>query len=227
VSLARHVAAVEDRGLIAIILLDVTELLVSVAKALVAGGIDVFEFTVTTPGAIEALGEARRALGDGVILGAGTVLDAATARAAIQVGARFAVSPILSPDVIATCRRYGIVSIPGAYSPTEMLRAWELGADLVKVFPASSLGPQFIKDVLAPLPQLRLVPTGGVSLSNVAELIAAGAAAVAVGSNLVSKQLVADRSFDRLAELAVQYREAVSEARNKVACRSTVGVAAI
>lgn len=204
-------------GLVAIVRLDREAPLMAVAEALGAGGIDVIEVTMTTPGALDALREASASLRDRALLGAGTVLDSQTARAAILAGARFIVSPTLSGSVIKTCRRYSVVSIPGAYSPTEILAAWELGADLVKVFPAGGLGPQYIKDVLAPLPQVRLVPTGGVDLGNIRAFLEAGAAAVAVGGNLVSKSVVARGDFAALTETARQFRMAVDKARNGLA----------
>lgn len=206
-------ARIVDRGLIAIVRFNTAAPLEAVATALADGGVDVIEFTMTTPGALEVLRAASASLGDRVVLGAGTVLDSETARMAILAGARFVVSPTLSRAVITTCRRYDVVSIPGAYSPTEILAAWELGADLVKVFPAGGVGPQFIKDVLAPLPQLKLVPTGGVSLGNIDAFVRAGAAAVAVGSNLVRTEFVAEQDFVRLTAAARDYRAAVVEAR--------------
>jgi 2-dehydro-3-deoxyphosphogluconate aldolase/(4S)-4-hydroxy-2-oxoglutarate aldolase len=201
-------------GVVAIVRLEVEVPLLTVADAISRGGIDVIEVTMTTPGALDELREASHNLGDRVLLGAGTVLDSETARAAILAGARFIVSPALSKGVIETCHRYSIVSIPGAYSPTEILAAWQFGADLVKVFPAGNLGPQYIKDVLAPLPQVRLVPTGGVSLGNVHAFIEAGAAAVGVGGNLVNKSAVDRGEFTVLTEAARQFRAAVDAARN-------------
>ncbi len=203
-----------ETGIIAVVRLQSSQRLLEVAKAIDEGGISVIEFTMTTPGAIDALASASAAMGDQIVLGAGTVLDGPTARAAILAGARFIVAPTLSRETIETCRRYGAVVIPGAYTPTEILAAWEWGADLVKVFPATGLGPRYFKDVLAPLPQVRLVPTGGVDLVTVGPFIEAGAAAVAVGSNLVDPRVIAAGDLGALTETARAYRSAVDAARD-------------
>ena len=210
------VNAIVDGGVVAIIRLDSAQGLIDVARAIALGGVTTIEFTMTTPGALGMLAEVARELGSGVTLGAGTVLDSETARAAILAGARFIVSPTLSESVIATCRRYGVVSIPGAYSPTELLAATELGADLVKLFPASALGPAYVRDVMAPLPQLRLVATGGVTLDNAAAFIKAGACAVAVGGSLVDQATVASGNLGVLTERASAFRSAVQQARMPV-----------
>jgi 2-dehydro-3-deoxyphosphogluconate aldolase/(4S)-4-hydroxy-2-oxoglutarate aldolase len=188
----------------------------AVADALVSGGLDAIEFTMTTPGALRTLEEASGRLGDHVVLGAGTVLDAETARLAIMSGARFIVSPTLDEQVVRMCHRYDVACVPGAFSPSEALRAWEMGADLVKIFPATSLGPSYVKDLLAPLPQLRLIPTGGVSLENVPSFVRAGATAVAVGRSLVDPELVASTQFGKIAEVAGAFREAVANARRSL-----------
>jgi len=203
-----------ETGIIAVVRLQSSERLLEVARAIDAGGIRAIEFTMTTPGAIDTLVSAAAAMGDRIVLGAGTVLDGPTARAAILAGARFIVAPTLSRETIETCHRYGAVVIPGAYTPTEILTAWEWGADLVKVFPATGLGPRYFKDVLAPLPQVRLVPTGGVDLETVGPFIEAGAAAVAVGSNLVDPRVVAAGDLGALTEKARAYRSAVDAARD-------------
>jgi len=199
-----------DRKVIAVVRLETSAQLLEVARAIKTGGIEVIEFTMTTPGALSMIEETARSLGDDVVLGAGTVLDAETARLAILAGARFLVSPTLSRETVETCHRYDAVSIPGALTPTEILTAWESGADLVKVFPARLGGPKYISDLLAPLPQLRLVPTGGVGPANAGEFIQAGAKAVAVGGALVSAQVVAERDFALLTERARQLVAAVS-----------------
>lgn len=207
---------IQESGLLAIVRLEQEAPLLEVAEALVAGGVQVLEFTVTTPGALDALTLAPSRIQGDVLLGVGTVLDSETARAAIMAGARFVVSPTLSPDVIRACRRYGVVVIPGAYTPTEILAAWQLGADYVKVFPASGLGPQYLREILAPLPQVRLIPTGGVSLDNIPAFFEAGASALAVGGNLVRKSLVEAGDLDALTANARKYRSAVDEARSKL-----------
>ena len=181
-----------DEKIVAIARLESAEQLVRVAEALNAGGISVIEFTCSTPRALEMIKDASGRFGDKVLIGAGTVLDPETARAAILAGAEFVVNPTINLDTIEMCKRYGKPIIAGAMTPTEMLKVWEAGADLVKVFPASNIGgADYIKAVLAPLPQLRLVPTGGVSADNAAQYLKAGAAAVAVGGNLVNKKAVA------------------------------------
>jgi 2-dehydro-3-deoxyphosphogluconate aldolase/(4S)-4-hydroxy-2-oxoglutarate aldolase len=203
-----------DAGVIAIVRLDSAGQLGQVARAIKAGGVDVIEFTMTTPGALDIIAASSREFGEQVLLGAGTVLDAETARAAILAGARFIVSPTLNPATVELCHRYSAIAVPGTFTPTEILTAWEWGADLVKVFPAGTGGPGYIKAVLAPLPQVRLVPTGGVNLKNAADYIQAGAAAVAVGGGLVNKKLVAAGDFNALTETARGLVAAVRQARS-------------
>lgn len=198
---------------VAIVRLDSGEKLIQVADALKKGGISIIEFTCSTPGALDMLKEASARFGGDVLLGAGTVLDPETARAAILAGAEFIVTPALNLETIAICKRYGKPVVAGAMTPSEMLTAWETGADLVKVFPASNIGgPDFIKAVLAPLPQLRLVPTGGVSTDNASQYLKAGAVAVAVGGNLVNKKAVAEGNWDVISAEAQRLVEAVRSA---------------
>ncbi len=204
---------IQQCGVIAIVRTKSSGQLLEIAEAIRAGGIDVIEFTMTTPNALQTISQVADKSGDDVLLGAGTVLDPETARAAILAGARFLVSPSLNLRVIEMCNRYSVIAIPGAFTPTEIVTAWEAGADFVKIFPATPVGPGYIKDLLAPLPQLRLVPTGGVSLENTGDYIRAGAAAVAVGSNLVGKKLVDEKRFDQLRETAQKYVAAVRGAR--------------
>ena len=181
----KQIDRIEQSGIIAIVRFDRSEELVRVARAVSEGGVNVIEFTMTIPSALRTIEEAAQELGDQVLIGAGTVLDPETARAAILAGAEFIVAPTLNRQVIELCHRYDKVVIPGAYTPTEILSAWEWGADFVKVFPAEIGGPAYFKAVRAPLPQVKLIPVGGVSLDNTAEFIRAGAAAIAVGGNLV------------------------------------------
>jgi len=197
---------------VAIVRLDSGEQLVSVAEALKAGGISVIEFTVSTPGAIDMIKEASSRFGNEVLMGAGTVLDPETARAAILAGAEFIVTPALNLATIKLCRRYGKPIVPGAFTPTEILTAWEAGADMVKVFPASLGGPGYVKAVRAPLPQLRLVPTGGVSASNAAEYLKAGATALGVGGKLVDKAAVARGDWSAITNEAQKLVNAVQGA---------------
>ena len=157
----------------------------------------------------------RRALGDRLLLGAGTILDAETARAALLAGAEYLVSPTVNLDVIRLCQRYDKLVMPGAFTPTEILTAWEAGADIVKVFPAEVLGPPFFKAVRGPLPQIRLMPTGGVDLTTAADFLKAGACCLGVGSQLIEPKAVAERNFDRIRQLASQYAAIVKEVRSR------------
>jgi 2-dehydro-3-deoxyphosphogluconate aldolase/(4S)-4-hydroxy-2-oxoglutarate aldolase len=209
----RQVELIQRSGVIAIVRFERSEELVRAAKAVAAGGVEIIEFTFTTPGALGLIEQTSRELGDSVLLGAGTVLDAETARAAILAGAEFIVAPTLSLEVIETCHRYSKVVIPGTYTPTEMLTAWEAGADFVKVFPADVAGPAYLKAVAAPLPQIRLIPVGGVTLENTGEFIKAGAAAVGVGGNLVEKRAIAEGHFEKLTENARRFVQEVVKAR--------------
>jgi 2-dehydro-3-deoxyphosphogluconate aldolase / (4S)-4-hydroxy-2-oxoglutarate aldolase len=204
---------IEETGVVAIVRFDRSEELVQVARAVAQGGVRAIEFTMTTPDALGTIAQAAKQLGGEVLLGAGTVLDSETARAAILAGAQFIVAPTLDPQVIATCRRYSVVAIPGAFTPTEILTAWECGADLVKVFPAEFGGPEYFRAVRAPLPHVKLVPVGGVSLETTPEFIRAGAAAVAAGGNLVKKSAIASKNYDELTTTARQFVEAVAAAR--------------
>jgi len=166
---------------------------------------------MTTPGALGVIEQAAARAEEGVLFGAGTVLDGESARAAILAGAQFVVSPAFKPSLVEVCRRYSIPVLPGAYTPTEILAAWEAGADMVKVFPASVGGPAFIKALVAPLPQIDLVPVGGVELDNTADFIRAGAAAVGVGSSLINQRLLDDGDFPALTERARRLIEAVAQ----------------
>jgi 2-dehydro-3-deoxyphosphogluconate aldolase/(4S)-4-hydroxy-2-oxoglutarate aldolase len=148
-----------------------------------------------------------------VLVGAGTVLDPETARAVILAGAEFVVSPTLNLRVIEVCRRYSKIVIPGTFTPTEILTAWEAGADIVKVFPATVGGPQYLRDIKGPLPQIRLMPTGGVNLENTPDFIRAGAVAVAAGTSLVDKKAVKEKNYDLITETARKFVEAVKRAR--------------
>ncbi len=197
---------------VAIVRLDDLAEAVAIGEALVEGGIRALEFTLTNPDALKAVGEVRARLEDRALVGAGTVLDGESAREAISAGAQFVVTPIYQRDVIERGRESGVPVISGAMSPTEVFAAWQDGADLVKVFPARSLGPAYIKDLLGPLPQLKLVPTGGVELDNCAAFIEAGAYTVALGSSLVDKAVISRRDWGALSALARQYVEACTAA---------------
>lgn len=183
-------ALMRETGVIAIMRAKSSDQLIAAADAIRAGGVRVIEVTMTTPGALDVIGKATQRYGDDVLFGAGSVLDVETARAAILAGAGFIVAPTLSVAVIELCNRYGVPVMPGIFTPTEALTAWEAGADMVKLFPASFGGPELIKAILAPLPQLEIVPVGGVDLDTAADFIRKGAAALGVGSSLVSQGLL-------------------------------------
>ena len=172
------------------------------AEAIHAGGIRVIEVTMTTPGALEIIGGATERFGDDVLFGVGSVLDAETARRAILAGAGFVVAPTLNLEMIALCRRYSIPVVPGCYTPTECLTAWEAGADMIKLFPANVGGPDYLKAILTPLPQLEIVPVGGVTIDNVGQFIEKGATAVGVGSSLINQAIIEKGDFTELTRRA-------------------------
>lgn len=204
---------IEVCGIVAIIRANSSNELIEAAAAIQTGGIDVIEITMTTPDALRVINEVSGRLGDAVLVGVGSVLDAETARAAMLAGAEFVVCPVTKLDVIEICNRYGKVVIPGAFTPTEILTAWETGADYVKVFPSSGVGPSYIKDIKAPLPQIPLIPTGGINAENAAEFITAGASALGVGSSLVSSSIIESGDFDLLTERAKNLIDAVKSVR--------------
>jgi 2-dehydro-3-deoxyphosphogluconate aldolase/(4S)-4-hydroxy-2-oxoglutarate aldolase len=202
-----------DGGIVAVVRFGSPEPLVRVVEALAAGGVTVAEVTFTVPGALDVIRAAKQQFGDRVLLGAGTVLDPETARAALLAGAEFLVSPTINLDVIRLCRRYDKLVMPGAFTPTEVLTAWEAGADVVKVFPADVVGPAFFKALRGPLPQVKLMPTGGVDLSTAGAFLNAGAVCLGVGTQLVDPKLVAAGDFARITALAKQYVEIVQRHR--------------
>jgi 2-dehydro-3-deoxyphosphogluconate aldolase/(4S)-4-hydroxy-2-oxoglutarate aldolase len=204
-----------DRGIVAIIRAPSGELLVDVAEALLAGGIDVIEVTFTVPGVLDIISRVRDALGDRILLGAGTVLDTESARAAVLAGAEFLVTPTVNRDVIELCNRYDKLVMPGAFTPTEVLTAWEAGADIVKVFPADIGGAAHIRALKGPFPHIRLLPTGGVNLDTLADFVRAGACAVGLGSALVEKDALARGDMDRIRDLARQYVDCMKTARRQ------------
>ena len=202
-----------DSGIVAVVRAPDSDQLVHVARALADGGVDVVEITMSVPNALDVLRQVRQELGERLLLGAGTVLDAETARAVLLAGAEFIVAPTLNLDVIRLCRRYGKLVMPGAFTPTEILTAWEAGADIVKVFPADVVGPAFFKALRGPLPQIRLMPTGGVDLTTAADFLKAGACCLGIGGQLVEPKAVAERNFDRIRNLARQYVAIVQQTR--------------
>src|SRR5213078_2477858 len=198
-----------DAGVVAVIRAKSKDVLLDIANALLAGGVPAIEVTMSTPKAIAGIEMLADKLGDKAIVGVGTCLDAATARDAIAAGAQFVVSPAFDPQVVETTRRYGTISVPGAYTPTEILRAWTAGADVVKVFPSTGLGPTYFRDLLAPLPQIKLTPTGGVDLKNVGEWIKAGAVFVGAGSSLVTKDAMSNGDWNSVQTNARAFVDAI------------------
>jgi len=200
-------------GVVAIIRVASAQEAIEVCGAIAKGGVKPIEITMTVPGAIDAIKELKDATEGKVLLGAGTVLDPETARAVILAGAEFVVCPTLNLEVIKVCRRYSKIVIPGAFTPTEILTAWEAGADIVKVFPATVGGPRYLRDIRGPLPQIRLMPVGGVNIDNTPDFIKAGAVGVAVGSSLVDRKAVSQKKYDIITENAKKFVEAVKLAR--------------
>jgi 2-dehydro-3-deoxyphosphogluconate aldolase/(4S)-4-hydroxy-2-oxoglutarate aldolase len=196
--------------IVAIVRLTWEAPLVEIAEALIAGGLKVLEFTITTPGALQAVAACRDRFGENALIGAGTVLEAEDARRCIEAGAQFLVAPDFNPEVVSVARRASILAMPGAFTPTEIVAAWRAGASMVKLFPARSLGPQYIADLLAPLPNVLLMATGGVSQDNAASYLRAGAAAVGVGGQLVGRDAVERRDWRMLAERARELVQAVN-----------------
>lgn len=185
------VATIERTGIVAIVRMKEPGKLRAVVDAIAAGGVRVLEVTMTVPGAVELIRQLAPTLPADFLLGAGTVLDAGTVERVVDAGARFVVSPVFRQSVIAACHDRHIPAMPGCFTPTEILEAWDLGADVVKVFPATALGPTYLKDVRAPLPQVKLMPTGGVTLDNAGDWLRAGAVAVGVGTALLDANAIA------------------------------------
>jgi 2-dehydro-3-deoxyphosphogluconate aldolase / (4S)-4-hydroxy-2-oxoglutarate aldolase len=202
-------------GVIPVIRAQSADEAASAIAAIQKGGVSVLEITMTVPGAIELIRDVARRATDALV-GAGTVLDPESARACIDAGARFVVSPALNLDTIAACREAGVAVLPGALTPNEVLTAWNAGADLVKVFPANALGgPSYLKSLKAPLPQVRLVPTGGVNLQTAKDFIKAGAAALGVGADLVDLQALRRGEAELITERARKFLSLVAEARSE------------
>ena len=205
-----------DGGIVAVVRADSGARLAEVVKALAEGGVTAAELTFTVPDAVEVIKQVRREVGDAVVLGAGTVLDPETARAALLAGAEYIVSPTVNVDVIRLCRRYDKVVMPGAFTPTEVVAAWEAGADVVKIFPAEVGGPAYLKALRGPLPQIRMMPTGGVDLNTAEAFLKAGACCLGVGGSLVEPKAVASGDFARLRDLAAQFAAIVRKFRGQV-----------
>lgn len=210
------ISRILETGLIPVVRAESSDIAMRAIDAIKEGGISVLEITMTVPGAIRVIEEVARRFGEDAIVGAGTVLDSETARACILAGAQFIVSPALDLDTISCCRRYSIPVMPGAMTPSEVVTAWKAGADFVKVFPANAVGgASYIKALKAPLPQIQLVPTGGVSLKTAADFIKAGAAALGVGADLVDTAALRAGEDKVITERARQFIEIVKSAREE------------
>ncbi|HYP52264.1 MAG TPA: bifunctional 2-keto-4-hydroxyglutarate aldolase/2-keto-3-deoxy-6-phosphogluconate aldolase [Pyrinomonadaceae bacterium] len=205
---------VAEVGLLPVVRASSAEEAMQVVEAIKAGGVPVLEITMTVPRAVRVIERLADAYGEEVVVGAGTVLDAETARACILAGASFVVSPSLNVATIELCRRYSVACMPGALTPTEVVTAWQAGADVVKVFPCGALGgAKYLKSLKAPLPQIEMIPTGGVSLATAADFIEAGALALGVGADLVDTKAVREGRPEKVTDAARAYVAAVREAR--------------
>lgn len=203
-----------DSGIMAILRADDPENIIPALEVLSANGIDTIEISLVVPGAVEIIKEVHATMGDKILLGAGTVLDASSARAAILAGADFVISPLLSLDVIRIARRYGKMTFAGAYTASEAMSAYEHGSDAVKIFPSMPTGPDYIKAIHAPLPQIPLIPVGGVSLDNMEAFMKAGCVAVAASSSLVSGEMIKKGRLDAIAENATRWVAEMKRIRN-------------
>ncbi len=213
---AEILGRIQATGIIPVVRAPSADDALAAVDAMRAGGIDIIELTMTVPSAVKVIEKVVERHGDAVVVGAGTVLDAETARACILAGATFVVSPMIDVPTIRTCRTYGVPVVPGALTPTEVVQAWRAGADLVKVFPCGAVGgASYIKALRAPLPQIELVPTGGVTVATVGDFIAAGACAVGAGADLVDIARLRRGDHAGLTENARRYVAAVQQARQR------------
>ena len=205
---------IEETGLVPVVRAASADEAMRVIDAIKEGGVSVLEITMTVPGAVKVIEEVVARYGSEVTVGAGTVLDPETARACILAGAQFVVSPSLNLDTIALCRRYSVPVMPGALTPTEVVTAWTAGADFVKIFPCGSVGgASYIKNLKGPLPHIKMIPTGGVSMSNAADFIKAGSSAIGVGTDLVDVKAIRAGEAHIVVERARQFTEIIREAR--------------
>lgn len=202
-----------DGGIVAVVRSESPDQLVKVVRALAEGGVTAAEITFTVPGALDVIKQVRKEMGDEIILGAGTVLDPETARAALLAGAEYIVAPSVNLEVIKLCRRYDKAIMPGALTPTEVVSAWEAGADVVKIFPADLGGPAYLKALRGPLPQIRMMPTGGVDLNTAESFLKAGACCLGIGGSMVEPKAIAAGDFARITDLASQYVAIVKKFR--------------
>jgi len=202
---------ITDSKVIAILRCENGDQLLHVAEALHAGGIDAIEITFTVPNALQIIETVSDQLGDKILLGAGTVLDAETARSAMLAGAEFFVSPGISRPMIEMCRRYDKLVFPGAFTPTEIMSAWEMGCDAIKIFPSDVAGPKHLKALKGPFPQIPMVPTGGISISNIKQFFDAGAIAVGTGGSLAPKSAIESGDFDLIRKNAESFVNALAD----------------
>jgi len=209
-------ARILETGAVAVIRMKDPKRLSKVVEAIRAGGVKSIEITMTVPGAVEIIREMTRSAPPDILIGAGTVTEKSGAIAVIEAGANFVVGPALNLDILAVCRERDVVCMPGCFSPTEILTGWNAGADVIKVFPATSLGPRYFKDIAGPFPQIRLMPTGGVTVDNVGEWVAAGAVAVGIGSDLLDKKAIEEENYALLTERAARLSKNFLDARSKV-----------
>jgi 2-dehydro-3-deoxyphosphogluconate aldolase/(4S)-4-hydroxy-2-oxoglutarate aldolase len=208
-------AGLEAAGVVAVIRIADPSKLGDVVSALVDGGVRALEVTMTVPGAVDLIRRTAPSLPPGFLLGAGTVTDAETVARVVDAGARYIVSPVYRRTVVEAAHDRGVAALPGCFSPTEILEAWEAGADIVKVFPATALGPGYLKDLRGPMPQVKLMPTGGVTLDNAGDWIAAGAVAVGVGTSLLDAKAIAANDFSAIADNARRIVANVRRARGQ------------
>jgi 2-dehydro-3-deoxyphosphogluconate aldolase / (4S)-4-hydroxy-2-oxoglutarate aldolase len=210
-------AFITEIGIVPVVRTPSAESAIKSIEAIYRGGVRAAEITMTVPGALKALEKLADQFGDKLVLGAGTVLDPETARICMLAGAQFFVTPALKLSTIEMAKRYSKVICPGALTPTEVLTAWEAGADVVKVFPANAVGgPKYIKALKGPLPHIEMIPTGGVNLETAGEFLKAGACAVAVGGELVDAKLIKEGRYDEMEARARQYLHAIARARNEI-----------
>ena len=207
------VTEIERAGVVAVIRTKNKAEVRAIVDAIIAGGVRILEITMTVPGAADLIRELSDDLGNTCIIGAGTVLDKDSAKQVIEAGANFVVSPTYDPQIISLCHNQKIAVIPGCFSPTEILSAWKAGADIVKVFPAGNAGPQYLRDLKGPLPQIKLMPTGGVTIENSGPWIRAGAVAVGIGTALLDPRAIANRDYLRLTTNARQLLESIDAAK--------------
>ena len=209
-------ADIIDEGLVAIVRVPRTELALPLAKALVAGGIHAVELTMTIPNALRAIRDIDREMGNDILLGVGTVIDDDTCRAAIDAGAKYVISPVTKPSLVEAAHTLDRPVMLGAYTPTEAQTAHEAGSDFIKIFPADTLGPGYIKALLAPLTHLRIIPTGGVNLDTMESFLAAGSAALGIGSSLLKKDIIESENWPELESLAKQHADKLAELKTKL-----------